>query len=105
MSAVAFVQMLGRRLFDTRVAAGLTVRAAARAIGVDHSMIVRYENAQATPPLDRLIALAELYATTPAALLAQNDDARPLIAAIDTADHVDLMRLKAALESLRSPGS
>jgi hypothetical protein len=33
------------------------VRAAAQAIGLDHSMIVRYENAQAAPPLGGTNAL------------------------------------------------
>ena len=100
--ATAFLQTLGRRLFDTRVAAGLTVRAAAQAIGVDHSMIVRYENAQATPPLERLIALAAIYGTTPAALLAYTDAAMPVIAAIDQADDIMLSRLIAALDSTHS---
>ena len=95
--STAFMQTLGRRLFNTRVAAGLTVRAAAQAIGVDHSMIVRYENAQAAPPLERLIALAALYGTTPAALLAQSDAAVELIAAIEQADSSTLARLLAAL--------
>src|SRR5687768_14565999 len=95
--STAFLQALGRRLFDTRVATGYTVRAAAQAIGVDHSMIVRYENAQASPPLDRLVALADLYGTTPAALLASSDAAAPLIAAIDQADSATLARLAEAL--------
>ena len=95
--SAAFVQALGRRLFDQRVAAGLTVRAAAKLIGVDHSMIVRYENAQSIPPLDRLIALAELYGSTPAALLASSDAALALIAAIDQADPGTLLVLERAL--------
>jgi transcriptional regulator with XRE-family HTH domain len=99
--SAAFLQILGRRLFDTRVAAGLTVRAAAQAIGLDHSMIVRYENAQASPPLDRLVALADLYGTTPAALLAAADAAVPLIAAIDQADDATLARLAEALSALQ----
>jgi transcriptional regulator with XRE-family HTH domain len=94
----AFVQALGRRLFTTRVAAGLTVRAAASAIGVDHSMIVRYENAQSIPPLERLIMLADLYGITPAALLANTDAAVSLIAAIDRADARTLTQLERALE-------
>lgn len=95
----AFLQALGRRLFDTRVAAGLTVRAAARLIGVDHSMIVRYENAQAAPPLERLVALADLYGTTPAALLASTDAVAPVIAVIDRADERTLALLIAALDA------
>ncbi len=95
--ATAFVQALGRRLFNTRVAAGLTVRAAAHAIGVDHSMIVRYENAQSIPPLERLITLADLYGMTLAALLASTDEAVALIAAIDRADAQTLLQMERAL--------
>ena len=97
--STAFVQALGRRLFQTRVAAGLTVREAARAIGIDHSMIVRYENAQSIPPLDRLIALADLYGSSPAALLASTDAAAPLIAAIDQADAHTLAQLEQAMSA------
>lgn len=95
----AFVQALGRRLFQIRVAAGLTVREAAKAIGIDHSMIVRYENAQSIPPLDRLIALADLYGSTPAALLASTDDAVALIAVIDQADAQTLSQLEQAMSA------
>jgi transcriptional regulator with XRE-family HTH domain len=98
--STVFLQTLGRRLFNTRVAAGYTVRAAAQAIGVDHSMIVRYENAQASAPLERLLALADLYGTTPAALLAYTDAAVPLIAAIDQADGTTLARLVEALGAM-----
>jgi hypothetical protein len=60
-------------------------------------MIVRYENSQALPPLDRLIALAACYGTTPAALLASTAVHMPLIARIDQADDATLARLAAAL--------
>jgi transcriptional regulator with XRE-family HTH domain len=45
-------------------------------------MLVRYENGVSLPPLDRLIALAELYDVTPTALLARNAAAVPLLAAL-----------------------
>jgi transcriptional regulator with XRE-family HTH domain len=93
----ALIQAIGPRLFDLRVAAGLTVREAARLVGVDHSMIVRYENGRALPPLDRLITLALCYGTTPAALLAGTSERMPLIARIDQADAATLARLAAAL--------
>jgi len=38
-TAAFVLRSLGQRLFDARVATGLTVRAAAHAIGVDHSMV------------------------------------------------------------------
>lgn len=95
--ATAYLQALGRRLFQARVAIGLTVREAAQEIGIDHSMIVRYENAQASPPLDRLIALADLYNTSPTALLASTDAAVALIAAIDQANGQTLTNVEQAL--------
>lgn len=94
----ALLQALGQRLFNARVAAGQTVRTAARQIGIDHSMIVRYENGQSLPPLDRLIALAAIYGTTPSALLASNEAVMPLITAIEQADAALLTQLITALE-------
>ena len=86
------------RLRAARQAANLTVREAASRLGVDHSMIVRYENGQSLPPLDRLMVLAELYDVTPAALLARNAAAVSLIAAIDRAEEDAIVRLAALLD-------
>lgn len=77
--------VLGRRLADARLDIGLTVREAGRRAGFDWTMIVRYENGQSMPPPDRLAILAEVYGTTPAALLAQYDDVMPVLALIDQA--------------------
>jgi transcriptional regulator with XRE-family HTH domain len=89
---------LGRRLREARVKAGLTVREAAQAAGLpNHSMLVRYENNVAHPPPERLEALAEAYETTPAALLAERDEAVALIALLDRADPTTLQRILAAL--------
>ena len=90
---------LGPRLRAARQAANLTVREAGERLGTDHSMIVRYENGQPLPPLDRLIALAELYGLTPAALLARNAVAVPLIAAVDRAEEAAIARLAALLDA------
>jgi transcriptional regulator with XRE-family HTH domain len=68
-------------------------------LAVDDSMIVRYENGASLPPLDRLIALAELYALTPAALLARHAAAVPPIAAIDRAEEAALVRHAALLDA------
>jgi transcriptional regulator with XRE-family HTH domain len=93
------LQQLGPRLREARQAANLTVREAGERLGVDHSMIVRYENGDSLPPLDRLIALAGLYGLTPAALLAQQTVAVPLIAAIDRAEAEMITRLAALLDA------
>lgn len=80
---------VARRLRSARLAAGFTVREAAAQSGVpDHSMIVRYENGDARPPLDRLALLAHVYGLTVAALLVADDALMPLIAALEQADPV-----------------
>ena len=94
----ALLQQLGPRLRDARQTANLTVREVGERLGVDHSMIVRYENSESLPPLDRLIALASIYRLTPAALLAQHAVAIPIIAAIDQAEEDTIMRLEALLD-------
>ena len=93
------LKQLGPRLREARQAANLTVRDAGERLGVDHSMIVRYENGESLPPLDRLIALANLYGLTPAALLARHAVAIPVIAAIDQAEADAIVRLAALLDS------
>jgi transcriptional regulator with XRE-family HTH domain len=90
--------LVARRLREARIAAGLTVREAAAAADIpDHSLLVRYENNGARPPLERLHALAAAYQTTLAALLTERDEAVRLIAAIEQADAPTLSRLLAAL--------
>ena len=101
---------LARRLREARVQAGLTMREAAVQAGIsNHTLIVKYENGTVAPPLDRLHDLARAYGTTPAALLAENDAAMPVIAAIDQATSTQLAHLAVALENLpaseQEPGS
>jgi transcriptional regulator with XRE-family HTH domain len=75
------------------------VREAADLAGLpSHSILVRYENGTARPPLDRLAALAAAYQTTLAALLAERDDMVPLIAAAERADVTTVSRLRAVLD-------
>ena len=94
----ALLQQLGPRLRDARQTANLTVREVGERLGVDHSMIVRYENGESLPPLDRLIALADVYGLTPAALLARHAAAVSVIAAIDQAEAGAIARLGALLD-------
>lgn len=92
------LQQLGPRLREARQTANLTVREVGERLGVDHSMIVRYENSDSLPPLDRLITLADIYGLTPAALLAQQAAAVSIIAAIDQAEAGTIARLSAFLD-------
>jgi transcriptional regulator with XRE-family HTH domain len=95
------VARLGRRLRDARQAAGLTVREAAASAGLgDHSILVRYENGQAAPPLERIAQLATAYGLTPAALLATDDAAVALIATIDRGNRDELARLLTLLQAM-----
>lgn len=57
---MTFAEFIGRR----RLRLGLTVRAAAKIIGVDHSRVVRWESGKDQPPKDavRLHAIAAAYA-------------------------------------------
>jgi transcriptional regulator with XRE-family HTH domain len=96
--AEALLQQLGPRLRDARQKANLTVREVGERLGLDHSMIVRYENGESLPPLDRVIALADLYGLTPAALLARHAAAVPIINAIDQAEVGAIARLGALLD-------
>jgi len=91
------LEQLGPRLREARQTANLTVREVGARLGLDHSMIVRYENGESLPPLDRLIALADLYGLTAAALLARHTAAISLIAAIDQAESQAIARLSALL--------
>lgn len=94
---------VGRRLREARIAAGLTVREASSCAGIpSHSLLVRYENDSARPPLDRLEALAHVYDTTLAALLSERDEAVGLIALIERADPATLRQLLLALEQAQS---
>lgn len=97
---------VGRRLREARIGAQLTVREAAEAAGLpNHSILVRYENGAARPPLARLAALAATYNTTLAALLAERDESVALIAAIERANSSTLQRLRAVLDPARpQPG-
>lgn len=92
------LEQLGPRLREARQTANLTVREVGARLGLDHSMIVRYENGESLPPLDRLIALADLYGLTAAALLARHAAAISLIAAIDQAESQAIARLSALLD-------
>lgn len=94
----ALLQQLGPRLRDARQTANLTVREVGERLGLDHSMIVRYENGESLPPLDRVIALADLYGLTPAALLARHAAAVQIINAIDQAEVEAIVRLGALID-------
>src|SRR5690349_1306309 len=84
---------VARRLREARIAARMTVREVAGCLNVDHTLIVKYENGNLQPSLDRLDALARLYGSTAAAMVATEDAAVALFAILDQADATQLARL------------
>jgi transcriptional regulator with XRE-family HTH domain len=86
-NAAQYAQRIGGRLRHAREVAGLTLRELAAQVGLrDHAVILKYERGETAPTITRLHALAQALNVTPAALLADHDEAVALIAAVDTAD-------------------
>ena len=84
---------VARRLRDARVRAGMTVREAAGALAMSHTLIVKYENGVVAPSFDRLESLAALYRASAAALVAERDEAMPLFALLDQANAEEIVQL------------
>ena len=77
-------QRIARRLRAARLQRALTVREVAAALQLaDHTQIVRYENGQTQPSLDRLEQLAHLYHLTLASLVVADDTLMPVIAELE----------------------
>jgi len=91
---------VARRLRAARIKAGMTMREAAAVLDISHTLIVKYENGSISPSFDRLDALARMYGLTPAALLADQDAAVPVVAAIDQAGAAQLAQLAQGLNEL-----
>lgn len=62
---------LGTRLYEARIAKGLSRSEAAAALGVSMPAIARWENGNREPNLEMLGKLVKLYETTYEALLAR----------------------------------
>jgi transcriptional regulator with XRE-family HTH domain len=92
----------GRRLRDARLQVRMTVREVADVTGIDHSLIVKYENGTVAAPLERMSILARTYGLTAAALLAEQDAAVALLAAIDRASAPQLAQLAQLAQALES---
>jgi transcriptional regulator with XRE-family HTH domain len=88
MSAQALIQQLGPRLRVARQKANLTVREAAEHVGVAHTMIVRYENNESLPPLDRLASMADIYRVSLPSLLVGDASLTPLLTLLERATSV-----------------
>ena len=77
-------QRIARRLRAARLRRALTVREVAAALKLaDHTQIVRYENGQTQPSIDRLEQLASLYNLTLASLVVADEALIPLIVELE----------------------
>lgn len=101
MSAESLGARVARRLRDARVRAGMTVREAAGALAISHTLIVKYENGVVAPSFERLGSLAALYRTSPAALMAERDEAMPLLTLLDQATDEEIAQLMRQMDQTR----
>lgn len=97
---------IGRRLRQLREQEGLTLRDLAQRLGFPHhTILLKYERGETAPSTARLVSLARALNSSPAALLARDDQAIPIIAAVDRADAVELAQLAFILETLATSPS
>lgn len=100
----AAAQLVGRRLRAAREEAGLSLRELAQRVGLrDHTVLIKYEQGRTAPSCVRLMSLAHALGIAPAALLATQDAAMPVIAAVDQAHGVQLAQLAFVVETLDAP--
>ena len=92
---------MARRLRDARVRAGMTVREAAAKLAISHTLIVKYENGVVAPSFERLQSLAAIYHTSAAALLAERDEAIPLLALLDQANEEEIAQFTQLMKRTR----
>lgn len=70
---------LGRRISEARTRAGLTLRALATRLGVDHSTLANYESGRRPLRVTQLIAIARALGCAPAALLIDPPEAAAVV--------------------------
>jgi transcriptional regulator with XRE-family HTH domain len=99
-------RMVGRRLRQIREQEGLTLRDLAQRLGFPyHTILLKYERGETAPSTARLVSLARALNCSPSALLARDDQAMPIITAVDHADAVELAQLAFVMETLATSPS
>jgi transcriptional regulator with XRE-family HTH domain len=68
---------IGDRIRDARMARGLSQKQLARALGITHQSVNKYELANVELSIARLLALAEVLGVSPAFLIGEPHPARP----------------------------
>lgn len=74
---------LGRRIAAARVAAGMTLRALAARLGVDHSTLAGYEAGRRPLRVTQLVVIARALGLAPAALLIDPPEAAAVVNRLD----------------------
>lgn len=74
---------LGRRISEARAQAGLTLRALAARLGVDHSTLANYESGRRPLRVTQLVAIARALGYAPAALLIDPPEAAAVVNRLD----------------------
>ena len=74
---------LGRRIGEARARAGLTLRALATQLGVDHSTLANYEAGRRQLRVTQLVAIARALGCAPASLLVDPPEAAELVNRLD----------------------
>ena len=98
IASPSITSILGHRLREARLTAGFTVREAATKIGLHtHTGIVKYEQGDVVPPLERLEQLANLYHISLACLFLTNTALIPIVERLEAADAAEVQMLAAAL--------
>lgn len=94
---------LGQRIAEARTQAGLTLRALAARLSVDHSTLANYEAGRRPLRVVQLIAIARAIGVSPAALLIDPPAARAIVNRID-GDLERALQVGYILETLDLPG-
>jgi transcriptional regulator with XRE-family HTH domain len=99
-------KQIGQRLRTAREQAGLTLRDLAQRLDFPyHTILLKYERGEAIPNIARLVSLAHALNCSPASLLARDEQAIPLIRAVDQADEEQLAQLVFIFQTLALPAN
>lgn len=94
---------LGQRIAEARTQAGLTLRALAARVGIDHSTLSNYEAGRRPLRVVQLIVIARAIGIAPAALLIAPPEAMAIVNRID-GDLERALQVSYFLETLDLPG-
>lgn len=103
VSEDAVAVAVGRRIAQARVAAGMSLRALAARLGVDHSTLAAYEAGRRPLRVTQLVSIARAVGMSPAALLIDPPEAAALVNRLD-GNIERALQLSYILDTLDLPG-